>query len=144
MLQKETSQLIFLHIAGKIFIADKESKYRSLFFIMSRPVQSLQKCCSEHSKTTIYISFLKELWKDDGAQEVTGSIGVIHQFVDMPSQKVEHLDPVTNKPVKVSIENSRYLVSVYRFAFLERVIYSIRSATSFLEEHIVRYVVKYY
>lgn len=42
-----------------------------------------------------------ELWNDDGAQEVTGSIRVIHQFVDMPSQRVEHLDPVTNKPVQV-------------------------------------------
>jgi len=41
---------------------------------------------------------------DDGAKEVTGPIAVIHQFVDMPSQKAEYLDPVTYKRVQVSIE----------------------------------------
>lgn len=42
-----------------------------------------------------------ELWMDDGAQEVTGPIAVIHQFVDMPSQKAEYVDPVTLKRVQV-------------------------------------------
>jgi len=41
---------------------------------------------------------------DDGAQEVTGPIAVIHQFVDMPSQKAEYVDPVTLKRVQVSTE----------------------------------------
>jgi len=42
-----------------------------------------------------------ELWNDDGCQEITGPIAVIHQFVDMPSQKVEYFDPVTHKQVQV-------------------------------------------
>jgi hypothetical protein len=44
---------------------------------------------------------------DDGAQEITGPIAVIHQFVDMPSQKVEYVDPLTYKRVEVSIEMFR-------------------------------------
>jgi hypothetical protein len=67
-------------------------------------VQSLHKCCSERPKTAIYFGLFQELWNDDGAEEVTGPISVIHQFVDMPSQKAEYVDPVTYKRVQVSIE----------------------------------------
>ncbi|PNF17882.1 hypothetical protein B7P43_G02187 [Cryptotermes secundus] len=38
---------------------------------------------------------LQELWNDDAAEEVTGSLRVIHQFVDMPSQQAEYFDPVS-------------------------------------------------
>ena len=40
---------------------------------------------------------------NEGAKEVTGPIAVIHQFVDMPSQKAEYVDPVTSERVQVSI-----------------------------------------
>lgn len=37
-----------------------------------------------------------ELWNGDGAQEVTGPLRVVHQFVDMPTQQAEYLDPVSH------------------------------------------------
>jgi hypothetical protein len=46
---------------------------------------------------------LQELWNDGDAQEVEGSLGVVHQFVDMPSEEAEYFDPDTHASVKVSI-----------------------------------------
>jgi hypothetical protein len=47
---------------------------------------------------------LQELWNDDAAEEVTGSLRVVHQFVDMPSQQAEHFDPISRTSRSVSIE----------------------------------------
>jgi hypothetical protein len=47
---------------------------------------------------------LQELWNDDAVQEVTGSLGVVHQFVDMPAQQTEFLDPVSITSRSVSIK----------------------------------------
>ncbi|KDR24151.1 Neutral ceramidase [Zootermopsis nevadensis] len=42
-----------------------------------------------------------ELWNDKDSQEVTGPLGAIHQFVDMPSQQAKYFDHVTRKSVSV-------------------------------------------
>jgi hypothetical protein len=47
---------------------------------------------------------LQEIWNDNAAQEVTGSLRVVHQFVDMPSQQAEYFDPVSRTSRLVSIE----------------------------------------
>jgi hypothetical protein len=47
---------------------------------------------------------LQELWNDDAAQEVTGSLRVVHQFVDMPAQQVEYSDPISRTSRSVSIK----------------------------------------
>jgi hypothetical protein len=46
---------------------------------------------------------LQELWNDDAAREVTGPLGVVHQFVDMPSQQAEYFDPISRTSRSVSI-----------------------------------------
>jgi hypothetical protein len=57
----------------------------------------------------------QELWNDKDAQEVTGSLGVVHQFVDMPSQEAEYFDRVTQKPVSVSIETFSIMLLKSRY-----------------------------
>jgi hypothetical protein len=57
---------------------------------------------------------LQELWNDDTAQEVTGSLRVVHQYVDMPSQQAEYFDPIsrTSRPVSIECCSSK---KCYRF-----------------------------
>jgi hypothetical protein len=47
---------------------------------------------------------LQELWNEEAPEEVTGPLGVVHQFVDMPSQKAEFFDPISRTSGSVSIE----------------------------------------